>query len=84
MCEHLDGREDGREGAQPAPGLVIITGQGKHSSTPYSPVLRPEVQRMLLDEFYPPLWSTTTVGNTGRLVVDSAAIQAHYDEWRRR
>ena len=63
----------------PAPGVVIITGQGKHSSTPYSPVVRPEVQRMLLDEFYPPLWSTTTVGNTGRLVVDSDAIQAYYD-----
>lgn len=34
---------------------------------------------MLLDEFYPPLWSTTAVGNTGRLIVDSDAIQAYYD-----
>ena len=51
------------ETAQPCSDLVIITGRGKNSVTRLEPILRPEVQRMLVDEFYPPL-SSWTLGSS--------------------
>eukprot|EP00903_Cladosiphon_okamuranus_P011015 g10404.t1 len=59
--------------------LTIITGVGRRSLHAFHPVLRPEVQRMLIDEFYPPLDSATEVGNTGRVVVPAKAIEAWLD-----
>lgn len=49
--------------------LVIITGRGMNSAQRLRPVLRPEVQRMLLEEFYPPLSTTSVPGNMGALRV---------------
>merc|ERR1712238_116004 len=34
--------------------VLIITGRGRRSGERWKPVLRPEVQRMLMEEFYPP------------------------------
>ncbi|CAM9907137.1 unnamed protein product, partial [Ascophyllum nodosum] len=62
--------------------LTIITGVGKGSLHAYQPVVRPEVQRMLIDEFYPPIHSATEasqVGNAGRVVVGAVAIKAWLD-----
>jgi hypothetical protein len=55
-------------------GLMIITGKGKRSAHRLRPVLRPEVQRMLTEEFYPPLSSSTMDGNMGALFVSSSDI----------
>jgi hypothetical protein len=49
--------------------LVIVTGRGMNSAQRLRPVLRPEVQRMLLEEFYPPLSTTSVPGNMGALRV---------------
>mmetsp|Transcript_28216 Transcript_28216/g.47750 ORF Transcript_28216/g.47750 Transcript_28216/m.47750 type:complete len:185 (-) Transcript_28216:328-882(-) len=70
--------------AQPAllpllllPDLVIITGKGLHSwASAYEPVLRPDVMRMLTEEFDPPIDSWTVPGNTGRLLVSGNAVEA--------
>jgi hypothetical protein len=57
------------------PDLVIITGKGLHSVASFhEPVLRPDVMRMLVDEFNPPISSWTVPGNTGRLLVCGQAI----------
>jgi len=71
--------------------LVIITGKGLHSSSSSSssssvrgrfltPVVRPEVQQMLIEQFNPPISTWTSPGNTGRLVVGFDAINAWVDE----
>lgn len=57
--------------------LVIVTGRGKRSSLRLRPILRPEVQRMLMEEFFPPLGTVSLPGNTGALRVPSDAI----NEW---
>jgi hypothetical protein len=57
--------------------LTIITGIGKRSINKLEPVIRPQVQDMLLEQFYPPLSSMTMTGNTGRVLVTQEAIQ----EW---
>ncbi|CBJ28259.1 conserved unknown protein [Ectocarpus siliculosus] len=59
--------------------LTIITGMGRGSLHAFQPIIRPEVQRMLTDEFYPPLDSATEVGNTGRVVVSAKTIEAWLD-----
>ncbi|CAM9414557.1 unnamed protein product, partial [Ectocarpus sp. 12 AP-2014] len=59
--------------------LTIITGMGRGSLHAFQPIIRPEVQRMLTDEFYPPLDSATEVGNTGRVVVAAKTIEAWLD-----
>lgn len=46
------------------------------------PVLRPEVQRMLLEEFYPPLGTTTLPVNMGALRISSIDINAWLDHQR--
>ena len=40
------------------------------------PVLRPEIQRMLMEEFYPPISTTSIPGNMGALRVPSNDIEA--------
>lgn len=57
--------------------LVIVTGRGVNSAQRLRPVLRPEVQRMLLEEFYPPLSTTSIPGNMGTLRVPSQDVK----EW---
>jgi hypothetical protein len=56
--------------------MVIITGRGRNSAFRMRPVLRPEVQRMLLEEFYPPLGTTSIPGNMGAVVIPAADINA--------
>lgn len=63
--------------------MMIITGRGRNSQLSMRPVLRPEVQRMLLEEFYPPLNTVSVPGNTGALMVydtDISAWQKHQQE----
>ena len=55
--------------------LLIITGIGKRSINKLEPVIRPQVQDMLLEQFYPPLSSMTVPGNTGRVIVTEDAIR---------
>jgi hypothetical protein len=56
--------------------MVIVTGQGRKSALRMRPVLRPEVQRMLVEEFYPPLSTASVPGNMGALRVPSEDIDA--------
>ncbi|KAL7511750.1 hypothetical protein ACHAXN_008707 [Cyclotella atomus] len=56
--------------------LIIITGRGLRSGQKFKPVLRPEVQRMLTEEFFPPLGSSTMPGNLGALTVQSEDVVA--------
>jgi pentatricopeptide repeat protein len=63
--------------------MMVITGRGRNSALRMRPVLRPEVQRMLLEEFYPPLNTVSAPGNTGALLVfaeDISAWQVHQQE----
>ena len=46
------------------------------------PVLRPEVQRMLVEEFYPPLGTTSVPGNMGALRIDACEISAWLGQQR--
>lgn len=59
--------------------LMIITGKGMNSKIPLRPILRPAVQRMLVEEFYPPLGTTTQPGNIGALVISPKDIAAWID-----
>ena len=54
----------------------IITGRGRNSRQHLRPILRPEGQRMLVEEFYPPLGSSTASKNTGALKVSVTDINA--------
>ena len=65
----LPGSQDG--------DIVIVTGRGMNSAQRLRPILRPEVQRMLLEEFYPPLSTNSIPGNMGALRVASQDIK----EW---
>ena len=56
--------------------VIIITGRGRRSERRFRPVVRPEVQRMLVEEFYPPLSTSSVPGNMGALLVPSGDIQA--------
>jgi hypothetical protein len=69
--------------ARTDPDMMIITGRGRNSALWMRPVIRPEVQRMLLEEFYPPLNTISVPGNTGALMVynnDISAWQTHQQE----
>jgi pentatricopeptide repeat protein len=59
--------------------IVIVTGRGRKSALQMRPVLRPEIQRMLVEEFYPPLSTTSVPGNMGALRVASEEINAWLD-----
>ena len=56
--------------------LHIVTGRGRHSAYQMRPILRPEIQRMLTEEFYPPLNTASVPGNMGALNVPLDDIQA--------
>eukprot|EP00977_Amphora_coffeiformis_P012249 scaffold3028_cov174-Amphora_coffeaeformis.AAC.21 len=62
--------------------MIIVTGRGKRSSLHMRPILRPEVQRMLIEEFYPPLSTTSVPGNMGALRVSSEGIYEWVDHQR--
>ena len=60
--------------------MMIITGKGRNSEFQLRPVLRPEVQRMLLEEFYPPLNTMSVPGNIGALTVLAQDIEAWQEQ----
>jgi hypothetical protein len=63
--------------------MMIITGRGRNSAFHLRPVLRPEIQRMLVEEFYPPLNTVSVPGNMGAIVVNADDIsrwQEHQEE----
>jgi hypothetical protein len=49
--------------------FTFVTGVGRHSSTPFEPVLRPAMKEMLERDFDPPLPCHYVKGNAGRLTV---------------
>ena len=51
--------------------FVFITGIGRNSEMPFEPVLRPAMQRMLMEDFEPPLPCETVEHNPGRMLVRS-------------
>lgn len=57
--------------------MVIVTGRGLNSALKMRPVLRPAVQRMLVEEFYPPLNTVSVPGNLGAICIASEDIS----EW---
>ena len=68
------------EGASSQTDMMIITGKGRNSEFHLRPILRPEVQRMLLEEFYPPLNTISVPGNTGALTVLAQDIEAWQEQ----
>ncbi|KAL7521567.1 hypothetical protein ACHAWX_006240 [Stephanocyclus meneghinianus] len=62
--------------------IIIITGRGRRSGQKFKPVLRPEVQRMLTEEFFPPLGSSSIPGNLGALLVRREDIVAWLNHQR--
>lgn len=54
--------------------LVLISGLGKGSLVRFSPTLRPLVQDMLVEQYYPPIDSVTQPGNAGRVVVARGSL----------
>ena len=63
--------------------MIIVTGRGRNSALRMRPVLRPEVQRMLLEEFYPPLSTTSIPGNMGAVRIPSSDISAWLSHQRK-
>ena len=49
--------------------ILIVTGKGNNSQKHLRPILRPEVQKMLLEEFYPPISSSSIPRNMGALAI---------------
>jgi hypothetical protein len=62
--------------------VVIVTGRGRKSAVRMRPILRPEIQRMLVEEFYPPLSTTSVPGNMGALRVASEDINSWLEHQR--
>jgi pentatricopeptide repeat protein len=62
--------------------MVIITGRGLNSALRMRPVLRPNVQRLLVEEFYPPLSSVSVPGNLGAIRIPSSDITQWLDHQR--
>ena len=65
-----------REGPGVVQDIVLVSGVGKGSLVPFSPTLRPLVQDLLVEQYYPPIDSTTVPGNAGRVVVSRASLLA--------
>jgi len=63
-----------QENPETVPNIEIVTGIGRHSVKQFDPVIRPKVQNMLQEEFYPPIHSSTKPGNTGRVVIEKTMI----------
>lgn len=59
--------------------ILIVTGKGKRSDKYLRPVLRPEVQRMLIEEFYPPISTFSEPKNTGALRISHNDVNAWLD-----
>ena len=57
--------------------VVIVTGRGKNSKVPYEPILRPQIQDLLIDAIYPPLPSYTLRGNLGAIMLEREGVR----EW---
>ena len=51
--------------------VIIVTGKGTNSQKHLRPVLRPEVQRMLVEEFYPPMGTSSIPNNMGALRISA-------------
>lgn len=64
--------------------VIIITGRGRRSGERFRPVIRPEVQRMLTEEFFPPLGTSSIPGNMGALLVPSEDISAWLNNQRQK
>ncbi|KAL3801647.1 hypothetical protein HJC23_013152 [Cyclotella cryptica] len=62
--------------------IIIITGRGRRSGHKFKPVLRPEVQRMLTEEFFPPLGTSSIPGNLGALLVQREDVVAWLNHQR--
>jgi len=62
------------EGDSSGNDMVIVTGRGLNSALRMRPVLRPEVQHMLVEEFYPPLSTMSVPNNMGAILVTSEDI----------
>ena len=60
--------------------MMIITGKGRNSEFRLQPILRPEVQRMLVEEFYPPLNTMSVPGNIGALTILAQDIAAWQEQ----
>jgi pentatricopeptide repeat protein len=56
--------------------VIIVTGRGVNSADRFQPILRPQVQQMLTEEFYPPLSSSSLKGNMGALLVPAEDVNA--------
>jgi len=56
--------------------IIIVTGRGAHSTDRFQPILRPQVQQMLTEEFYPPLSSSSLKGNMGALLIPAEDVNA--------
>ncbi|GKY91564.1 hypothetical protein MPSEU_000128300 [Mayamaea pseudoterrestris] len=56
--------------------IVIVTGRGLGSALKLRPILRPEVQRLLQEEFYPPLNTYSVPGNMGALRISCTDVKA--------
>jgi hypothetical protein len=65
-----------REGPGAVQDIVLVSGVGKGSLVPFSPTLRPLVQDLLVEQYYPPIDSTTVPGNAGRVVVSRESLLA--------
>ena len=65
-----------REGPAAVQDMVLISGLGKGSLVPFSPTIRPLVQDLLVEQYYPPIDSTTVPGNAGRVVVSRESLLA--------
>jgi pentatricopeptide repeat protein len=59
--------------------MIIITGRGLNSALRMRPVIRPVVQRMLVEEFYPPFSTISVPGNMGAIRVASNDIKQWLD-----
>jgi hypothetical protein len=75
-------RTDGNDAMSVKTDLVIITGRGLNSALKMRPVLRPVVQRMLVEEFYPPLSTISVPGNMGALRIPSNDIMEYSNHQR--
>jgi pentatricopeptide repeat protein len=56
--------------------VIIVTGKGSHSKKHLRPILRPEVQRMLVEEFYPPMSTSSIPNNMGALRITAEDANA--------
>ena len=63
--------------------VIIITGKGNNSAHRLRPVLRPEVQRMLTEEFYPPLSTISVPNNIGALQILAKDVDSWLDYQKR-